>query len=178
MKFSSELIHKYILAKDGNRPHLMKHAFAENAILEMVVKTGSISFPPLSRGIDSIMDVLVRRFGKTYENVYTLCLANPPKESGGSFSCKWLVVMSEKESGVVRVGCGKYDWLFQKEEPYLVERLTITIELMQVLPQESLHSVMDWISNLPYPWCPVKVVTNNMPKVDGIQAVINYISRH
>lgn len=161
MVSSSEQIHNYILAKDGNRPHLLQHVFAENAVLEMVVKTDAIAFPSLSKGIESIMDVLVRKFGQTYENVYTLCLEDSPVKSSDSFSCKWLVVMSEKTSGIVRVGCGRYDWLFQPEEAHLVEKLIITIENMQLHPKENLNVFMDWISNLPYPWCPAKLITNN-----------------
>lgn len=178
MKSSAELIHNYILAKDGNRPYLMKNSFAEHAVLEMVVSPGTIAFPSLTTGVEAMMDVLVRQFGKTYENIYTLCLANPPQKTGDSYACKWLVVMSEKESGAVRFGAGNYDWLFQKEEPYLVEKLTITIKLMQTLPKETLDSFMDWISNLPYPWCPVEIAINNTPKVDGVQAVIDYISHN
>ena len=106
MQSAQESIATYIRAKDQNQPHLMKHAFAEAATLEMVVRTGSISFPPISTGLESISDVLVRRFAQTYENVHTFCLAAPPQTDEVTFSCSWLVGMSEKESRMVRVGCG------------------------------------------------------------------------
>ena len=143
---AQESIRTYIRAKDENRPHLMKYAFAEEARLEMVVKTGTISFPPLATGLESITDVLVRRFAQSFENVYTFCLAPPPQAHDAIFSCKWLVGMSEKETRRVRVGCGRYDWLFQSKGPRLAQRLTITIELMQVLPPERLPSVIAWLS--------------------------------
>ncbi|PBJ22056.1 hypothetical protein BSG18_27840 [Pseudomonas ogarae] len=38
-------IQQYIRAKDGNRPHLLDQAFTPSAILDMVVRTGSIAFP-------------------------------------------------------------------------------------------------------------------------------------
>jgi hypothetical protein len=44
MQSGSESIAIYIRAKDGNRPHLMRSAFAEDATLEMVVNTGRSSF--------------------------------------------------------------------------------------------------------------------------------------
>jgi hypothetical protein len=55
------------LAKDGNRPFLMRRAFAEHAELEMVVKTDAISFPSSARGMNAIEEILVRRFGVDYE---------------------------------------------------------------------------------------------------------------
>ena len=71
-----EAVEIYIRAKDENRPYLMERAFAENATLEMVVNSGTISFPPISIGLESISNVLVRRFAQTYENVHTFCLAS------------------------------------------------------------------------------------------------------
>ena len=167
-----ELVATYIRAKDSNRPHLMKAAFAEDASLEMVVKAGTISFPPLSTGVDAITEVLVRRFGQTFENVYTVCLSSPPTSDQSDFSCAWLVGMSEKEGGVVRVGAGRYDWSFRGG---LVDRLKITIELMQVLPPSALRPVMNWLSKLPYPWCSIETVAGTLPHLNGLEAVANHL---
>ena len=73
-----DAVKTYILAKDGNRPFLMSQAFAENAELEIVVKTDAISFPGSAKGVAALEDILVRRFGREFENVYTFCLAEPP----------------------------------------------------------------------------------------------------
>jgi hypothetical protein len=173
----SESIRNYIRAKDENRPHLMKRTFAETATLEMAVKTGTISFPPQSKGLDSITDVLVRRFGQDFENVYTLCLASPPEDDDSTFSCDWLVGMSDRKSGAVRVGCGRYNWLFRTNDQRVVEKLTITIELMQTLSPDSLGPVMAWLSNLPYPWCQAQVAAKNAPRLDGLVTIVNYINR-
>jgi hypothetical protein len=54
MPTPSDAVSTYILAKDGNRPFLMRRAFAENAELEMVVKTDAISFPSLAKGVSAI----------------------------------------------------------------------------------------------------------------------------
>jgi hypothetical protein len=99
VKTAQEAVETYIRAKDQNRPYLMERAFAEIATLEMVVNTGTISFPPISNGLGSISDVLVRRFAQTYENVHTFCLAPPPHDDRNRYSCDWLVGMSEKEVG-------------------------------------------------------------------------------
>jgi hypothetical protein len=128
---AKEAIEHYLRAKDQNLPWLMESAFAANATLEMIVNAGTLAFPPLSIGVPSIADVLVRRFAQTYENVHTFCLAPPPRADQLDFSCDWLVGMSEKESRAVRVGCGRYDWRFPAEVPRVAERLTITIEAME-----------------------------------------------
>jgi hypothetical protein len=172
----SEAIQNYIYAKDKGRPHLMKNAFAETADLEVVVETGAISFPPLSRGRDAITKVLVRDFGQSFENIYTLCLARPPRNDGTSFSCSWMVGFSDKKSGAVRLGCGHYDWLFQTSDPSLVERLKITVKFMLVLSPDSLYPLMHWLSKLPYPWCPPAEALNEMPKLAEIKSVFDFIN--
>jgi hypothetical protein len=172
------LVRTYIRAKDENRPHLMEHVFAEDACLEIIVKSGTISFPPVTRGLASITEVLVRSFAIAYENVYTFCLERPDlqtRERG--FSCDWLVGMSEREGGRVRVGCGRYDWRFSPEGLCLVDRLVITIEVMQVLPPGCNKGVFEWLSGLPYPWCSAEVIAKTAPVVEGIEAVIQYLTR-
>jgi len=160
----SELIATYVRAKDSNRAHLMSAAFAPNATLEMVVNAATISFPPHASGLDAITDVLVRRFGGTFENVYTFCLCPPPSSGESAFSCTWLVGMSEKAGGAVRLGSGRYDWIFGPGEPRLVERLKITIEHMELLPASHLPIVINWLSRLPYPWCPAEAAIEAAPK--------------
>jgi hypothetical protein len=177
MQSAQECIEAYIRAKDANRPHLMSQAFADNAILEMVVKTGSISFPPISNGLESITDVLVRRFAQAYENVHTFCLVAPPQSEEVTFSSSWLVGMSEKETRAVRVGCGRYDWLFQSRGPRLLERLTITIDLMESLGPNSLTPIMGWLSHLPYPWCSLRIALASAPPLDALEPVRHYLAR-
>jgi hypothetical protein len=172
------LIRTYIRAKDENRPHLMEHVFAGQACVEIIVKPGTISFPPLTKGLKSITDVLVRNFAVKYENIYTFCLERPnlrTRETG--FSCDWFVGMSEREGGDVRLGCGRYDWRFSPEGLCLVHRLVITIELMQVLSPGCGKAVFHWLSGLPYPWCPVDVIAKTAPDIEGIGPVTEYLTR-
>ncbi|WP_211473860.1 hypothetical protein [Collimonas humicola] len=175
MRTPSNSILAYIQAKDGNRPHLMAYAFAEDATLAMAVNGGAIAFPPATAGRDNIADVLVRRFGQAYENIYTFCLAVPPKNQESAFSCDWLVAMTEKESRAVRVGCGRYDWSFA-EESHLAQGLAITIEAMQTLPADVVGDVMQWVSVLPYPWCSADAVIAGAPGVEGLDPVLAYIA--
>ncbi|VVN90992.1 hypothetical protein [Pseudomonas fluorescens] len=175
MKTPQLSIQHYINAKDGNRPHLLRQAFTPVAILDMVVRTGSISFPAHVEGLGPIGEVLVSRFGQTFENVYTFCLGGPPEADNPRFSCKWMVAMSDKNSREVRAGCGLYEWQFSPGSG-LVEKLTITIEHMKTLPPTELLPIMDWVSNLDYPWCGPEEAVRNAPDIDTLYDVIQYIT--
>ncbi|WP_256657422.1 hypothetical protein [Pseudomonas sp. R3-18-08] len=91
-------IETYILAKDGNRPHLLRRAFAADAELVMNVKTDEISFPSMVKGLDGLSATLVSQFAQRYENIYTFCLGTPPGNVV-VFRCGWLVCMSTKPPG-------------------------------------------------------------------------------
>jgi len=173
---AEELLQTYFRAKDENRPHLMREVFAPDATLEMVVNTGTISFPPVSRGLSAITDVLVRNFGQTYENVYSFYL-DRPRRCVASFSCDWLVGMSEKAAGNVRIGCGRYDWHFQTRAPGKVERLAITVAVMAVLPPASSDRVFDWLAHLPRPWCDAALVGGTVPVELHLDDVLRYLGR-
>jgi len=171
-------IRHYFHAKDENRPHLMAQAFAEDATLEMVLKTAAISFPSKARGREAITETLVRQFGRSYENVYSFCLQRPdPSSDPARFDCDWLVAMSVKDTGEVRVGCGRYEWHFQREAPFLVSHLKITIEAMQLLPPDALDAVMRWVGQMPYPWASQQAVVAGAPALPELQPVLAYTSR-
>jgi hypothetical protein len=176
MQSARETVEAYLRAKDENRPYLMERAFAEDATLEMIVNSGSISFPPISKGLRSISDVLVRQFAQAYENTHTFCLASPPADGDATFSCNWLVGMSEKDSRMVRVGCGRYDWRFHPQGSCLAERLTITIDLMQSLAPANLLPIMSWVSQLPHPWCPAQTAARDAPSLNELQPIRRYIA--
>jgi len=79
-----EAVSTYFYAKDGNRPFLMRRAFAKDVQLEMVVKTEVISFPSSATGVAAIEEILGHRFANDFENVYTFCLAQPTDQSGAA----------------------------------------------------------------------------------------------
>jgi hypothetical protein len=172
-----ECIANYIQGKDLNRPHLFQSVFADDAQLVMVVKSGAISFPPLVHGLQDIADVLARRFGQTFENVYTFCLTAPPASDVADFSCPWMVGMSGKVDREVRVGCGRYDWIFTCGPSPRVARLTITIEEMVVLPQGELLPVMAWLSSLPSTWCDTTLAFSNAPRIQALDPIFNYCTQ-
>uniref|UniRef100_UPI0039F01AA2 hypothetical protein n=1 Tax=Bordetella sputigena TaxID=1416810 RepID=UPI0039F01AA2 len=169
MKTTTEqLLRDYFHAKDENRPWYMARAFAPDARLSMVLKTQAIDFPSEVAGEPAIADTLSRAFGQTYDNVYTFYLDRPaPGAVLDAFSCDWMVAMTEKATGKVRVGCGRYDWRFQAD-PHLVKHLTITIESMATLPADTMPVVFGWITALPYPWLE-RAALDGMPAVPGLE---------
>lgn len=171
-----DAVSNYFFAKDGNRPHLMRRVFAEDAELVMAVRTDAISFPESATGIGAIEDILARRYTTDFENVYTFGLSRPTAANRRHFPCHWLVGMSAKDNRQVRVGCGRYDWYFAADETCLVEKLKITIDKMQVFPKTDLAAVMNWLSGLPYPWCTPEEAVGAMPNLDGLAVVEQYLN--
>ncbi len=174
------LIHTYIRAKDENRPHLMAHAFAQDATLTMRVESQAISFPARTEGLAAIADVLSRRFGQSYDNVYTFCLADTlPAADATQFCCDWLVGMTDKASGGVRVGCGSYVWDFAgTAQDRRVQSLAIAIEAMEVLPPDTAPTLLDdWLARLPYPWATAAQACAQAPALDALAPVLRYLRR-
>jgi hypothetical protein len=166
-------IETYIRAKDGNRPHLMVEAFAQNARLSMLVKTSDIAFPSSVQGREAIEKVLVREFAAQYENVYTFCLSDPPSDAN-VLVCDWLVCMTEKATGAARIGFGQYEW---HGGLGLVESLRITIEEMRVLDKDIAAPVLGWAQTRPYPWCTLGQLIVDMPAIDALQHVASMLAQ-
>jgi hypothetical protein len=108
-----------------------------------------------------------------YENVFTFCLSRPSEANRFHFPCHWLVGMSARGDGQIRVGCGRYDWHFGKDGR--VEKLAIAIDRMTVLPAAELSASMIWLSSLPYPWCSVDQALDGMPTTEGYAEIANYL---
>ncbi|MBR1132443.1 hypothetical protein [Bradyrhizobium iriomotense] len=171
---AADAISTYILAKDGNRPQLMTRAFADDCELEMIVKTDAISFPSAAKGLDQVTQVLVTGFGEQYENVRTFCLSRPGADHLPHLRCDWLVGMSARQGGAVRVGCGRYDWHFGSGDGR-VTKLVIEIEAMYLLPAETSESVMRWLAALPYPWCAGVQASAAVPDIDALQPIAHFL---
>ena len=168
------VLRNYFHAKDENRPHLLERVFTPDARLLVVNHSSAIAFPARTVGREAIAEVLVRRFGQAYENVYSFYLQRPPTDAR-TFSCDWLVAMSEKESKGVRVGCGRYEWVFDAAQAGQASHLTITIHAMQVLPPGELSPVMAWVRALDYPWCTVDAATRSAPENEHVASVLRQL---
>lgn len=172
---SERLLRNYFHAKDENRPRLLDEVFAPDARLEVRTRSDQISLPESTVGRDAIADVLVRRFNQVYENIYSFYMNRPASEEL-FLSCDWLVVMTEKASRSIRVGCGRYDWTLQVNEAMRVESLVIKIEEMMNLGSSLAGLVWRWVDALHYPWTSSDAVVGSLP-LDQLRPVIEYFRR-
>lgn len=145
-------ISTYIRAKDGNRPWLMKLAFSPDVQLRMKVDNDNIDFPAQASGLTEVTDTLVRNFARENDNVFTFCLNDSLSVQGQQLNCDWVVFMTDRDTGRVRIGWGQYQWDFNNEEMPLIRRLEIRIEQMDLLPALDDDAVFSRICALPYPW--------------------------
>jgi hypothetical protein len=171
-----QVLRNYFHAKDENRPHLLGDVFDADAVLEVLNHSDAISFPAVTQGREAISDVLVRQFGQCYENIYSFYLSRPSGVAD-AFSCPWLVAMTVKADGAVRVGCGRYDWTFRSQSPRLASRLVITISAMTVLPASAADAVLGWILRLPYPWITRDRVDADALDIPSVRAVLQSLPR-
>ena len=170
---AKSLINHYINAKDNNKPYLMQCAFLESAVLEMNVNTQAIHFPPETEGRKNITQLLVRDFNQQYENVFTFCIEDSIVIKDNILSCQWLVGMTDKQSGEIKVGCGLYDWAFKEK----VERFTITLDYMDILSSQHTLAVFNWLCSLSYPWVSKNTVLTTTPAIkmlDPVKAYFNH----
>lgn len=165
------VLRNYFRAKDENRPHLLDRVFARDAVLTAESASSAIAFPQRTVGREAITEVLVRAFGRTYENVYSYYLARPG--AAQSFACEWIVGMTDKESHNVRFGCGRYLWEFQDTPPLLARSLAIQISAMCVLPASRAQNVFVRLERLSYPWTSRSEVLATLRGDPELEAVIS-----
>jgi len=168
----------YFRAKDGNRPHLLERVFAADAELQIRNLSDNIAFPAMTHGRAAIADVLVRSFALANENVYSFYLDAPPAADAQTFDCAWLVGMSERSSGQVRVGCGTYEWAFEPHASHMARRLVVDIEAMQLLPAAESTPVFAWLRALNYPWSSADRALHGLPANELLSPIAQFLSRH
>ncbi|WP_163832722.1 hypothetical protein [Spartinivicinus ruber] len=165
------IIHTYIQAKDKNQPSLMKQVFSRDAVLEIKNKSAHIELPAITTGLSAITDTLVTNFNQSYENVYTYCLLNSFQNGQSDLSCQWLVIMREKASKKLRVGCGRYDWIINDHFYTLANKLIITIEHMIVLPTTESTTITKWQGNLDYPFTEPSRLLEKMSELEALRNI-------
>lgn len=176
LRTPESVLRGYFRAKDENRPHLLDGVFAPSAEVVIRNQSENIAFPAVTQGRSAIAEVLVRSFTLSYENIYSFYLGRP-EALAHEFTCAWLVGMSERSSGSVRVGCGTYDWAFESKAPGLASGLTITIEAMQVLPVSEFDTVFAWLGSLSYPWSSAASALRDMPRHELLSPIAAFLGR-
>jgi hypothetical protein len=156
---------------------LLDRVFAPHAELVIRNKSTNIAFPATTRGRAAIAEVLVRSFALAYENVYSFYLSRP-RGIVAEFECPWLVGMSERSSGLPRVGCGSYRWSFEPSPPHLASTLVICIEAMQVAPLGEFEAVFSWLRALDYPWSSCSLALPGIPRTASLAPVAAFLEQH
>ena len=165
------VLRDYFRAKDESRPHLLDRVFDEEVVLEVRNGSSTITFPAITQGRGAGGRVLVGDFTRTYENIYSFYMSRPG-HALASFGCGWLVVMTERGSGDVRVGHGRYDWEFASTPPCLVKRLVITISAMSVFAPHTAELALAWVRTLSYPWSSRMEVLRSPPDIPGLAPLL------
>jgi len=170
-------IGRYIKGKDANKPHLFESVFSQDAVLKMMVQSDNISFPEEVNGLDAITKTLSSEFNLAYENIYTLCFLDTFKQSENLINCHWLVGMTSKETGEVKVGYGDYHWTFELEGEHKVSKLIILIEDMLVLPKEQSSYILNWLESGTYPWAMTSATLETMPDIEGLSGAAEFLGK-
>lgn len=163
----------YVRARDSNRPHLMKAAFTDAAVLQIHVEPGT---PHLQSGLvgrKAIVESLVTRFNQAWENIYTLCIGARPAAEVEAFSCAWLGVMCSKSDGSCRIGWGRYDWIFDLDSQR-ARSLVIVVSAMKVVTTD-VGPLIDWVSLLPYPWCDGSAIMAAPPPILHARSILDHL---
>ena len=165
----ADAIKTYILAKDGNRPYLMRRAFAERRTRDRGQDRRHQLFRARPRVSARSKTFSCGSSASIMRNVTPFAFSEPPPAGSVHFACHWLVGMSAKANGQIRIGCGRYDWYFNAHGQ--VEKLVIAIDVMKVLAADQLRPNMNWFSALPYPWCSAGEALRQMPASDGLAEI-------
>lgn len=173
-----ELITAYIQAKDENRPWYLTKVFSSDAVLEMKVESDVIDFPAEVFGREAIPDILVKNFSQTYDNVFTFVFDDSVTYDGMKLSCMWLVIMTKKDDGSLRVGYGKYTWYFKpNSNQFLVPKLRIEIISMNEFPLSFMDSIYNCVEVMPYPWIQksdCKKLVHSIPDLSDLIASLDF----
>lgn len=174
-----EILEKYILGKDTNRPTILEEIYSSDATVHFTIVPSTISFPAFIIGNREIAKVLSADFNERYDNVKTYYLSPPDlvAEDHAIYHQGWLVMMREKETGILKFGSGYYSWFF-KQAPsgmWQINKHEITIGVMLDLPGSSLTFLQDSVEQLSYPWASREKAVEIFQKNTELQNLTTYL---
>lgn len=169
------VLHTYLRAKDENRPFLLAEAFASQARFETTFASASdFEQGAPSEGLAAITATF-RELGAMCENIFTVCTTESIEDGSDTLVCKWVVAMSERETGRVRVGWGDYRWRFDTRSGLATE-LLVNMQRMVVLDPATADGVLGWISALPLPWCTTAQLLRRVPALTELDELRAYFA--
>ena len=167
---------KYLEAKDQQRPFLFGEVFTSEAMFQsrFAFETDFNDERPV-HGLDAIAGVF-QRMGSRVENIFTVYTPSSVRWDAGALSIDWLVGMSERESGKLRLAWGDYAWRFNPAGTRATE-LVVLMRQMIELPASAGSSINHWLAELPAPWCEAEQILESMPSFAGSEDLRAFFSR-
>jgi len=171
------LLHKYLQAKDESRPYLFRQVFPENGRFQTRFSIDTdFDQGGMREGIAEITNTF-GMLGRFFENIFTTCpIESASYTEEGQLQSTWIVGMSSRDNGDIRIAAGAYLWTFDEESGKVAE-LDVLMEHMLEFPGKHLAAIMDWLSALPQPWCETKALLDGMPEIEGLEPVRTYFSK-
>jgi hypothetical protein len=155
MSTPQQLLERYVEAKDFTRPALMREIYRSDAVLTYAIATDDIRFPARVEGIEAITRTLVSDFALSFDRcrTYYVCDAPPGAAQHLAF-VPWLVVMRERDVGLLRMGQGFYRWGFEPDGEGALRAATMHIHIHRMdRIQDPRAELLEAVQHaLPYPW--------------------------
>ncbi len=182
-KNNIQLLEQYFYGKDNNIPSVIESIFAEDSRVTFSIETDVISFPDDLHGASAISEHMFASFHDSFEQIKSYYVLNSPQQkaniSRGSMinDLNWLVTMRERESGMVRVGTGHYDWITVSDgERSQIVSLHVLIKTMQVFDEPKNGWLQDLQSMLISSWASYDDVLQVCGTCDELIEVKEYLT--
>ena len=171
-----QITRDYLHAKDHCRPHAFGQAFAEDATFTSKFEFETQFSDETPRvGLAAITETF-RQLGAACENIYTLCTLDSRRhvDEDGTWACKWIVTMTERETRAVRVAWGDYRWRIDEERGLATELLVTMVE-MQMLDPSHAREICEWMASFEGPWVESRALVEAMPTLEALAGVAGYL---
>ena len=173
------ILEKYIEGKDQDNFKILEDIYTEDAKVIFQIRTPAITFPSEIVGRINIAQVLSKDFNRKYDCIKTYYLGLKDKERNALnvSEQEWLVAMRETASCCTRIGCGLYNWTFERtrENKIKIKEHEIIIAEMLDLPDRPLPYLTSFQSLLPYPWTNRETVLKVASRYNEMQKITDFL---
>ena len=165
------IVRAYLEAKDYQRPHRFAEAFTDDARFRTTFAFDTDwNSSDAVHGLPAITETF-RRLGAGFENLVTFCLPESLRWEDDALHMRWVVFMTGRKSGQIRVAWGDYQWRFTAINRRATS-LDVHMHAMRELPSNP--RLLDWAMALPHVWCTGAVARRCLPHaaIPGLSAFL------
>jgi len=171
--YHDRVLRAYLHAKDCGVPARFADAFTPDATFTSRFEfETSFSDEEPRVGLAAIAET----FGlltKHCDNITTLCTLDSVVTDGDTLRNKWIVAMTNRDSGCIRVAWGDYVWTMDPEAER-ARSLIVNMRHMAEMGPEHAEVVLVWLRALPAPWCDGQALVVDMPALLGLVNLREY----